>query len=182
MAIESVDSNSHFEYCEYMNYLLNAELNIIKEKIVVGINEWLKSLKDSDKTFDTDKKLENKIKKINEDDIEKINSFRSIYKYYDNIKTSILKYLPTYEDKQTLKLSRNVQHPDSSRMASNKDNRTRNFTPFGSWLHSSMLKKKTIQYSLDKEQTEELLNNTYSEENINSTTIQHRLPYYISNM
>lgn len=68
-----------------MNYLLNAELNIIKEKIVVGINEWLKSLKDSDKTFDTDKKLENKIKKINEDDIEKINSFRSIYKYYDNM-------------------------------------------------------------------------------------------------
>ncbi|SBT73378.1 Plasmodium vivax Vir protein, putative [Plasmodium ovale] len=56
------------------------------------------------------------------------------------------------------------------------------FTPFGSLLHSSRLKKKTTQHNLDKEQTEELLNNTYSEENVNSTTIQHRLPYHILNM
>ncbi|SBT33187.1 PIR Superfamily Protein [Plasmodium ovale wallikeri] len=52
------------------------------------------------------------------------------------------------------------------------------FTPFGTWLDVKLLGKKVIQYDIDGEQTEELLENTYEFSSTNKKNKEHHVVYY----
>ncbi|SBS80932.1 PIR Superfamily Protein [Plasmodium ovale curtisi] len=52
------------------------------------------------------------------------------------------------------------------------------FTPFGTWLDVKLLGKKVIQYDIDREKTEELLENTYEFSSTNKKNKEHHVLYY----